>query len=504
MNTTGHVKTAAYIKGKCTDIIAELKAKSPNTSVAGFIMDSAAANRSAMSMLDEDGSVRPMVNLQCAAHMLSLLMKDLCKRFNWVDDVFSKVLYISASFNGSEVFRSMLKERCIYEGAAYSGIVTHCDTRFASKYLVELSVDRHLKTLLSLAGSAAFLELLSQENETAAKLHNILLGQYSDPAGVVKRLPVLKKLFDPIKKCLTQVEADRAGLSRMRALVRELEAHANSFTQCHEDLCRGVIRKKGQDGKQVTLVSTFHDRLRMFYYKPSMSAAFLLDPINFRLSHDSEIRLPFDALTREEEDAAVADMTRLAGENSDALECELKNMKLFGMTGLSSLNTMVVRECMLISEEIMPDGSSRRTSAAMPNRLMCWTEIMQPEFPTLAKVASIYLSMHSTSCAAERNLSVFGRLYDKSRGKLQLKRAEKVVYLAVNERIETGCMDTSKEEVLFNDSDIEDDDVEVDAAIDRMAELLGTGAQDEPAADVDDTEIDLGIAPDDPRAAFFL
>jgi hypothetical protein len=87
---------------------------------------------------------------------------------------------------------------------------------------------------------------------------------------------------------------------------------------------------------------------------------------------------------------------------------------------------------------------------------------------------------------------------------LQLKRAEKVVYLAVNERIETGCMDTSKEEVLFNDSDIEDDDVEVDAAIDRMAELLGTGAQDEPAADVDDTEIDLGIAPDDPRAAFFL
>jgi hypothetical protein len=59
-------------------------------------------------------------------------------------------------------------------------------------------------------------------------------------------------------------------------------------------------------------------------------------------------------------------------------------------------------------------------------------------------------------------------LYDKNRGKLQLKRAEKMVYLAVNERIETGCMDTSKEEVLFNDSDIEDDALEVDAAIDCM------------------------------------
>jgi hAT family C-terminal dimerisation region len=491
-NTTGYAKTAAYIKGTCTDFLAELKARCPNTSVAGFVMDSAAANRSAMSMLDEDGSVRPMVNLQCAAHMLSLLMKDLCKRFDWVEDVFSKVLFISASFNGSEQFKSMLKAQCIHEGVAYSGIVTHCDTRFASKYLVALSVDRHLKALLSVAGSAAFLELLRSENEIAAKLHNILLGQYCDPGGLVKRLPVLKMLFDPIKKCLTQVEADRSNLSRMRALVRELEAHANSFTQCHEDLCRGVIRKKGQGDKTVTLVTTFDDRLRTFYYKPSMSAAFLLDPVNFRLSHESEIRLPFEALTREEEDAAVADMTRLAGGNSDALECELKNMKLFGITGLSSLNMKVVRECMLISEEIMPDGSSRRSSAPTPNRLMCWTEILQPEFPTLAKVASIYLSMHSTSCAAERNLSVFGRLYDKSRGKLQLKRAEKVVFLAVNERIETGCMDTSKEEVLFNDSDIEDDDVEEDAAIDRMADLLETGVQDEPAADVDDTEINLG------------
>jgi hypothetical protein len=32
-----------------------------------------------------------------------------------------------------------------------------------------------------------------------------------------------------------------------------------------------------------------------------------------------------------------------------------------------------------------------------------------------------------------------------------------MVYLAVNDGIQTGELDTSKEEVLFNDSDIEED-----------------------------------------------
>jgi hypothetical protein len=74
--------------------------------------------------------------------------------------------------------------------------------------------------------------------------------------------------------------------------------------------------------------------------------------------------------------------------------------------------------------------------------------------------------MHSTSCASERNLSVFGLLCDKFRRRLQLQRGEKMVYLAVNDRIQTGELDTSKEEVLFNDSDIEDD-----SAVGEVAEV---------------------------------
>jgi hypothetical protein len=132
-----------------------------------------------------------------------------------------------------------------------------------------------------------------------------------------------------------------------------------------------------------------------------------------------------------------------------------------GLHGLSGLNVKIFRECMLVEELALSDGSVKGTSVAVQKRLDCWLEVLSTQQTMLAKVAAVYLSMHSTSCASERNLSAFGRLYDKVRSRLQLKRGEEIVYLAVNDRIQNGTLDTSKDEVLFNDSDIEDEsDVE--------------------------------------------
>jgi hypothetical protein len=58
------------------------------------------------------------------------------------------------------------------------------------------------------------------------------------------------------------------------------------------------------------------------------------------------------------------------------------------------------------------------------------------------------MPMHGTSCASERNLSVFGRLYDTFRGRLQLSRAEKIAYLSVNDWIARGTLVATEEELL--------------------------------------------------------
>jgi hypothetical protein len=53
---------------------------------------------------------------------------------------------------------------------------------------------------------------------------------------------------------------------------------------------------------------------------------------------------------------------------------------------------------------------------------------------------------------------VFGRLYDKLRGRLQLERGQKLVYLAVNDRMTRGKLDNSEEDLPF--ADFACDDVE--------------------------------------------
>ena len=50
------------------------------------------------------------------------------------------------------------------------------------------------------------------------------------------------------------------------------------------------------------------------------------------------------------------------------------------------------------------------------------------EFPLLSQAANRLLSMHATTCATERNWSTWGRLYTKSRNRLNLSKAEKLVY----------------------------------------------------------------------------
>jgi hAT family C-terminal dimerisation region len=502
INTAGYSKTSTYIAETCANIIKDLKRQAPNTTVAGFVMDSASANRAAMSEMDSDDELSPLVNLQCAAHMLSLLMKDIAKRFEWVSGVYDACLELSAIINGSERFRRMFTQQCLNDEDRCSALATHCDTRFGSKYLVVTSVDRRLSSLKRMVGTPEFLDLVTADNENAVKMHKMLSGRLTDSDGLVKRLPVLKQLCGPIMKALAEVETDKASLSRMRALIRQLEAHVQSFDKEQSQLCAsGIIQKGKPPTVQVTsttMIEVFNHRLRDFYYKPCMTVAFLLDPINFRKCEQTgTVDLPFDALSHEEENEACCEIERLAGNDSAAVVSELATMKLHGIHDLSNLNADILKQCMLVEEKVHTSGSVKRTSAPVHQRMQCWLRMLQPTFPKLSRVAAMVLSMHCTSCASERNLSVFGRLFEKHRSTLQLDRGAKMIYLAVNDRIQKGILDTSKEELHFMDSDIEEDEDIAPVAVDEsMEQALAGGVP----GDIDDVcEPD----PNDPRRRFF-
>jgi hypothetical protein len=50
INTVGFTKSGEYIAGVCLDVMKESTEHAPGVSISGFVMDSAAANRSDMSL----------------------------------------------------------------------------------------------------------------------------------------------------------------------------------------------------------------------------------------------------------------------------------------------------------------------------------------------------------------------------------------------------------------------------------------------------------------------
>jgi hypothetical protein len=71
-------------------------------------------------------------------------------------------------------------------------------------------------------------------------------------------------------------------------------------------------------------------------------------------------------------------------------------------------------------------------------------------YPTLADIAVVYMSVHATACAPERNWSKWGSLYDKKRNALDIQRAKQIIFLQENDA--EGKAVAEGEELLFSDT----------------------------------------------------
>jgi hypothetical protein len=182
-----------------------------------------------IQLLDADEDLPPLVCLQCASHALSLLLRDLSKRFEWVRAVYADALFIASTINSTESMRHLFEMEVLKSGGRACSIATHCDTRFGSQYIVALSISKHIDSLVAMRGSAPFLQLLREGKESAVKLHAILVVKYTHQDGFVRRLPILAELCQPVHASMLAVEADKAYLSRMRHLVKKLDTHAEWF-----------------------------------------------------------------------------------------------------------------------------------------------------------------------------------------------------------------------------------------------------------------------------------
>jgi hypothetical protein len=89
----------------------------------------------------------------------------------------------------------------------------------------------------------------------------------------------------------------------------------------------------------------------------------------------------------------------------------------------------------LVKREERPgvrQGTTVISTASASRRALVWESYGAPRFPLLAKVAKRTLAMHATSCASERNWSLWGSVYTKARNQLAIERAAKLIYIREN------------------------------------------------------------------------
>ena len=118
---------------------------------------------------------------------------------------------------------------------------------------------------------------------------------------------------------------------------------------------------------------------------------------------------------------------RLLGPGADeaALQAEITALKL------SSLPPDLAEDLPALTKRTPLPSGKMQLAAAMQRRN--WWVGARQHFPLLAQVAVRVLGMHATTCAAERNWSLWGRTYAKGRSALLVDTAEKVIFIKGNE-----------------------------------------------------------------------
>lgn len=470
LNPGIHVlKDGEWIASECKQMITSVE-DATDAQCSGFIMDSAAANRRAFRILHEQHA-SPLITLQCATHTLSLLLKDIAKFFSWANDVYKFALQVSQDVNGSTKLMGVFEAYMEQQGKKKVLISRHCETRFGSMYMVMCSVQEAYPDLVRLTGSELF-EKEEQASRTVLGGFRQMMerDKYHSTQKFTDMSKLLKQLCEPIVQGLHQVEADKAYLSRMYLLIKKLERHATTF-------CDGLspedqhLRVGTHKGQILLLPDVFKRRLRDFYYQPALAAAFLLDPVNFTVGDDGILMFPFEDIAEVQTDV-VNDIQRVAGQQ--ALH-ELSNARI---SGLQNLDFLVATKMKKWTRHVRQNESAVTfVPPTIPERIRAWKILATAGYPSLAVAATQYLSMHASSCAAERNLSLWGRTYDKLRNRLQLRRAEKMVFLTFNDK---ATERKDGDELLFDDL------------------LLGVDTDNGCA----DPAVDMGI-PDVPDAADF-
>lgn len=239
-------------------------------------------------------------------------------------------------------------------------------------------------------------------------------------------------LISPMCDAIHQLEADKPLLSWLLPTWVKIIRQVRAFEEQHAD--NDII-----SGSSVSLVDTVKKRFDT-HYDSSWAAAYLIDPMfategaqGWYLFKDR------DLLNATKLADALAFIKVLAGpSNAAAVQAEFSRLKLAPLPA-----DMAVDLPFLTARTEEEDGVVKVSDAELRRG---WWDVNSAHFPHIAAAAIKLLSFHVTSCATERNWSVWGRLCTKTTNRRVLERAAKLVTIMTSS---TGTPAAAAEQELL-------------------------------------------------------
>ena len=278
VNAEGQTKNADYGYNLHIDLRKEVVESLPGAQFVGYVMDSTATNRKAMQMLQDDDPA--ICVIPCASHALSLVIKHAAKYFSWINDVYSACCAFSEKLINAEKLRSELHGIQLSEYSKKKGICAHVPTRFGSRHMVLRDVESK-DAIKKLSATDIWKQTMLKGSAELKKAHDMMFALEDDLFSLADKL---KELLVPVVDAIHTLEADQPTLSYLGGLYDNLEEHFKVFSDANPHLATGEKpidkRRKDAEVEPINLLQQF-DQDRKFMWWPVMSAAAVLDPLNW-------------------------------------------------------------------------------------------------------------------------------------------------------------------------------------------------------------------------------
>lgn len=384
-------ETAEYLAGHLGRVIDEVE-RETNATVAGVLADNASNMDAAWKLLERS---RPIFGGGCAAHMLNLLIQDVCK-LELFKRVQIKALAITAYVRDHHALLSQFTITLREATSDQRRVLTvPILTRWYSLHACFVPVLDNKKVLKKLFTEPQFADLV--KNSASSKTSKDKLGhvkRYIRDASFWRKLEQVVAFLDPVIEALRELESDNCPTSRVYSRFQWLLNHPIFGTDDE------------QSDVQAAIKALVEDRWK-HVHTDATGLAFILDP------HTD----PDDFVGTDEKDTYRQGCD--FAERSGLLQ-ELGVSRVIFNSALNDFASLKRR---------WSPTDKRDNDGVEP---ITWWWNNKKHHPLLWELAKRVFAIPSSSAASERAWSIMDFIHSKKRNRLTTDKVDMLAFIYVN------------------------------------------------------------------------